>query len=274
MVFQLPILDFPEGLPQLRVNEYDHFRPYLATRTVRFSYGESKNRARGTWQHDCLRLAPSALVQALEGYGFSAIYINRQGYPDNAEQLLAGLAAAGRTEVFGGTDHNQIVVLLHPAARAQPPLARTFTFGQGWNPRPPGESGSEPHWTNGSASLSYFNPFPGSMQVSLRLTASGVDARTLRVLINGREQIRARIGLVPKEISLPAAEFRPGVNRIDFLTPEPAVRVSEQRWKLRAIGVQRLQLQVLSGSEAGPINVSDDAPTGGDPGPPGAVDVR
>jgi hypothetical protein len=274
MVFQLPILDFPEGLPQLRVNEYDHFRPYLATRTVRFSYGESKNRARGTWQRDCLRLAPPALVPALESCGFSAIYINRQGYPDNAEQLLAGLAAAGRSEVIDGTDHNQIVVLLHPAERPQPPLARTFTFGQGWNPWPSGESGSEPRWTNGSASLSYFNPLPGSMQVSLRLTASGVDERTLRVLIDGREQIRARIGLVPKEISLPAAEFRPGVNRIDFLTPEPALRVSEQRWRLRAIGVRQLQLQVLSGPVAGLVHVSDDALTGGDPGPPGVVDGR
>jgi hypothetical protein len=274
MVFQLPILDFPEGLPQLRVNEYDHFRPYLATRTIRFSYGESKNRARGTWQRDCLRLAPPALVQALESYGFSAIYINRQGYPDNAGQLLAGLAAAGRTEVIDGMDHSQIVVLLHPAARAQPPLARTFTIGQGWNPRPSGESSSEPHWTNGSASLTYFNPSAGPLQVSLRLTASGVNERTLRILINGREQIRARVGLMPTEINLPTAEFPPGVNRIDFVTPEPAIRVSEQRWRLRAIGVQHLQLQVLSGSEAGLVDVSDDAPTGGDPGPSGAVDVR
>jgi hypothetical protein len=38
--------------------------------------------------------------------------------------------------------------------------------------------------------------------------------------------------------------------------------------------VQHLQLQVLSGSEAGLVDVSDDAPTGGDPGPSGAVDVR
>jgi hypothetical protein len=213
-------------------------------------------------------------VQALESYGFSAIYINRQGYPDNAEQLLAALAAAGRAEVLGGTDHNQSVVLLHPAQRAQPPLARTFTIGQGWNPRSSGESSSEPRWTNGSASLAYYDPSPGPLQVSLRLAASGVDERTLRILINGREQLHLRVGLVPKEINLPAAEFHPGVNRIDFVTPEPAIRVSEQRWKLRAIGVQRLQLQVLSGSEAGLVNVSDDASTGGEPGPPGAADFR
>jgi hypothetical protein len=273
MVFQLPILDFPEGLPQLRVNEYDHFRPYLATRTVRFSYGESKNRARGTWQRDCLRLAPPAFVAALESYGFSALYINRQGYPDNAGQLLAGLAAAGRTEVIDGTDHNQIVVVLHPAEQSQPPLARTFTFGQGWNPRPLGESASEPHWTNGSASLTYYNPWPGPMQVSLRFMASGVDERMLRILINGREQMHLRVGREPKEIKLPA-EFHPGVNRIDLVTPEPAIRVSEQRWRLRAIGVQQLQLQVRSGVGTGLVGVTDDALTDGDPGPPGAADGR
>jgi hypothetical protein len=274
MVFQLPILDFPEGRPRLRVNEYDHFRPYVATRTIRFSYGEAKNRARGTWQRDCLPLAPSALVPTLESYGFRAIYINRQGYPDHAEQLLAGLAAAGRTEVIEDADHQQIVVLLHPAEQLRPPLARTFTYGQGWNPRPSGESSSEPHWTNGSASLTYYNPWPGPLRVSLHLAASGVDERTLRILINGREQMHLRVGLTPKEINLPAAEFLHGVNRIDFVTPEPAIRVSEQRWRLRAIGVQRLQLQVLSEPEAGLLRMFDDAPTGDDPGPSGTADGR
>jgi hypothetical protein len=271
MVFQLPILEFPEGLPQLRVNEYDHFRPYLATRTARFSYGESKNRAQGAWQADCLRLTPAALVQALESYGFSALYIDRQGYPDHADQLLAGLAAAGRTEVIDGIDHQQIVVLLHAADQTRPPLARTFTFGQGWNPRPPGESSSEPRWTNGSASLAYFNPLPGPLSVSMGLAASGVDERTLRILVNGREQIRVQVGPVPKEINLPVVEFRAGVNRIDLVSPEPAIRVSEQRWRLRAIGVQRLQLQVLSGSAADRVHLSDDVLSGLDLGPPGSA---
>jgi hypothetical protein len=70
--------------------------------------------------------------------------------------------------------------------------------------------------------------------------------RTLRILINDREQTRLRLGAELKTIDLPAMELKPGVNRIDLVTPEPAIRVSEQRWRLRAIGVHRLQLRILS----------------------------
>jgi hypothetical protein len=275
MVFQLPILDFPEGLPQLRVNEYDHFRPYFTTETLRFSYGESKTRARGAWQLDCRRMPPAALVQSLESYGFSALYINRQGYPDNAVQLLAELAAAGRAETMQGPLKNLVVVLLHPAKRPRPPLAHALTFGRGWNRMPRmGEIGplfrsfplpsrgpgaaprwglppavrldSVPRWTNGSASLSYFNPYSRPMSVSLRLVLSSAGERMLRLLVNGREQTRLRLGNEWQEVNLPAVELQPGVNRIDLITPEPAIRESEGRLMLRAIAVHQLQLRVTN----------------------------
>ena len=250
MVFQLPILDFPEGLPQLRVNEYDHFRPYLATRTTRFSYGESKNRARGAWQLDCRRMAPAALVRALESYGFAAIYVNRQGYPDNAARLQAEFAAAGRAETLSGPLKNQVVVLLHPAEHPQLPLARTFTFGRGWNRRAVGEPAFLPHWTNGSASLSYFNPFPRPLRVFVRLVVSGEGPRTLRLLLNGRECSHVSLDAAMKEMELPGVELQPGVNRLDLVTPEAPIRVSEQRLMLRAVALHELQLRILSGPAA------------------------
>lgn len=37
------------------------------------------------------------LVKALESYGFAAIYLNRRGFADRGERLLAELAALGRT---------------------------------------------------------------------------------------------------------------------------------------------------------------------------------
>ncbi|HTX65050.1 MAG TPA: hypothetical protein VMD31_04715 [Opitutaceae bacterium] len=268
MVFQLPILDFPEGLPQLRVNEYDHFRPYLVTRTTRFSYGESKNRARGAWQLDCRRLAPAALVRALESYGFAAIYINRQGYPDNAARLVAEFAAAGRAETLSGPLKNQVVVLLHPAEHRQPPLAGTFTFGRGWNRRAPGEPAFLPHWTNGSASLSYFNPYPRPLRVFVRLVVSGEGPRTLRLLLNGRERTRLRLDAALKEVELPDLELRPGVNRLDLITPEAPIRVSEQRLMLRAVAVHELQLRVLAEPAAQLLDDGDGTTGGAEAEPP------
>jgi hypothetical protein len=217
-------------------------------------------------------MVPATLVRALEGYGFAALYINRQGYPDNGEKLLAELAGAGRAEVMGEPDQNQVVVRLHPVEQPQPPLAHAFTYGRGWNPRLPGDFNSEPHWTNGSASLSYYNPFPRPLQVSVHLVVSSMGERTLRIMVNGREQTRLGLGAELKTIDLPALELKPGVNRIDLVTPEPAIRVNEQRWRLRAIGVHRLQLRIISEPMVELADEPDDMLASNTPEPPNHPD--
>jgi hypothetical protein len=45
MVFQLPIMEFPE-VPAPGVPPYDHFRPYLFSKQLRFSFGSMKGRPR------------------------------------------------------------------------------------------------------------------------------------------------------------------------------------------------------------------------------------
>ncbi|MFA5058128.1 MAG: hypothetical protein WC485_08450, partial [Opitutaceae bacterium] len=265
LVFQLPVLDFPEGRPRHRLNEYDHFRPYIVTRTLRFSYGTGKNRAVGAWQREYAQLAPSALVRALEEHGFAALYINRQGYPDGAAGLLAGLAAAGRAETIGAPDQNAVIVLLHPAERPPPPLARSFTFGRGWNPRLRRAGGLEPRWTFGSASLCYHNPLPRPLPVTVRFVVSGEGTRTLRILVNGREQANVQLAAAPKEIILPAVELQPGTNCIDLVTPEPAIRVTEQRWRLRAVGLHQLQLEFLPDPTPPPAGGSEAEDKADDP---------
>ena len=49
MVFQLPVMAFPEVAPAHNLGDYEHFRPYLATRALRFSYGMLKGRSRHRW---------------------------------------------------------------------------------------------------------------------------------------------------------------------------------------------------------------------------------
>jgi len=256
-VFQLPVLDFPEGRPQLQVNEYDPLRLFLATRTLRFSYGELKNRAPDAWQHDCAGMSPAALVAALESYGFSAIDIDRRGYADDAEQLLAELAAAGRPETIAGLSPTSVAVLLHPAAHPVLPLARSFTYGTGWNRLTESESSelrslasNSPllvRWTNGSAFLSYYNPYSKPLGASLRLALSSVNSRTVQLLVNGRDEARVRLGPATAVISAPAIEMQPGFNRLDLVTPDPAVRASEQRLSLRALGVQTMEMRFSAG---------------------------
>jgi hypothetical protein len=87
MVFQLPIMDFPES-PVVGVGSYDHFRPYLYSRDLRFSFGTDKGRPELDWQRQMKSLSPSELVAQLEGAGFAAIYVNRNGFANKGADVV------------------------------------------------------------------------------------------------------------------------------------------------------------------------------------------
>ncbi|MDD2773590.1 MAG: hypothetical protein PHP45_07830 [Elusimicrobiales bacterium] len=122
MVFQLPVADYPEIQPINRMTDYEHFRPYLYSRQLRFSYGSSKGRLREAWQHEVERLPPAQLAAKLEEYGFSAIYINRNGYQDAGQQLLSDLKAAGKQVLAENGD----MVAVRLVAAAQPVLPKVI----------------------------------------------------------------------------------------------------------------------------------------------------
>ena len=105
MVFQLPVMEFPEA-PIPGVPPYDHFRPYLYSKQLRFSFGSHKGREREKWQQQLQNLlvagaAPDQeaqkirfntdnvrrAVDELKKLGFAAIYINRNGFPDRGKGL-------------------------------------------------------------------------------------------------------------------------------------------------------------------------------------------
>jgi phosphoglycerol transferase len=115
MVFQMPVMEFPES-PAPGVPPYDHFRPYLYTKNLRFSFGSMKGRDRERWQPavqarffegaaldpqaNQIRCNPEnarAAVDELRRLGFSAIYVNRNGFPDRAKGLENMLLDLGYT---------------------------------------------------------------------------------------------------------------------------------------------------------------------------------
>lgn len=245
MVFQLPVMMFPEVGPRGQLGDYEHFRPYLATHSLRFSYGALKGRSRSRWQRDAETLPTDELVRRLERYGFAALYFNKRGFADRGEKLLAELTAMGRTRQIEGAQGDQVAVLLQPATPAKLPLARTLTFGQGWHNAPPGE----PRWAYGPAAFSYYNPSPHAVQANLRLVVSGAGERNLRVRVNEEEKLAAIVGETRRDIRVPVT-LRPGFNRIDLDSLEPALRLSQERGQLRTIAVHETAVLVESGLAA------------------------
>lgn len=83
MVFQLPYVPFPENPPLNLMNDYDHFKGYIHSKNLRWSYGAMKGRHMN-W-HKTLSEEPlDTLLQKLSVIGFSGIYIDRYGYDDLA----------------------------------------------------------------------------------------------------------------------------------------------------------------------------------------------
>jgi phosphoglycerol transferase len=98
MIFQLPYVPFPESVPPGRMTDYDHFRAYLHSRSVRWSYGAMHGRAGDRWQRAVAEKPLPEMVQSLVLAGFSGIYLDRLGFADNGaatEAELSRLLGAG-----------------------------------------------------------------------------------------------------------------------------------------------------------------------------------
>ncbi len=121
MLFQLPVVDFPEGPRIHQATDYEHLRPYLHASRLRFSYGSDKGRPRDGWQRRAEALEPEALADALERIGFSGLLVNRKAYEDGASALRERLAASGRQEAWQSPDGDFLFVRLTPAAQPAPP---------------------------------------------------------------------------------------------------------------------------------------------------------
>jgi phosphoglycerol transferase len=116
MVFQLPVLPYPEAGDL----DYEHFRPYLFTKSLRYTYGAIRGRGDEDWQRRVAEMSPAEQIPVLEKYGFAAIYIVRRAHPGNGRELEAAFRAAGR-RIFVSHHHDLSCVVLQPHAQPDVP---------------------------------------------------------------------------------------------------------------------------------------------------------
>lgn len=94
MVFQLPIMAFPES-PGPGVAAYDHLRPYLYSHHLRYSFGSARGRAEADWQMELGKKSLKDALSTIKKQGFSAVYINRNGFPDRGKGIEDALLEMG-----------------------------------------------------------------------------------------------------------------------------------------------------------------------------------
>jgi len=143
MVFQMPVMDYPES-PAPGVPPYDHFRPYLFSKHLRYSFGSMKGRERERWQaatqakffegatlnQESGTIRVNAVnartaVDELLRRGFSAIYVNRNGFPDRGKGLEETLLDLGYTRPpIRNATGDLACIVLKPRQESEDPASR------------------------------------------------------------------------------------------------------------------------------------------------------
>jgi phosphoglycerol transferase len=103
MVFELPVRTYPEDDGGPRAQPYENLKPYLVSRTLRWSYPAlSDEQAR--WQQAASLLDPPRLASELAAADFAAVLVDRDGYADAGAAVVAALESAiGPGAVLGET---------------------------------------------------------------------------------------------------------------------------------------------------------------------------
>lgn len=115
MVFQLPVVPFPEAGLVGRMQDYSHMRPLLQSRALRFSYGHLRPSPWLAWGRFVSGLPVAEMVRALERAGFSLLWLDRRAYTDEGAELAARLGEAGATEWPVSADGPPVRIFrLHP----------------------------------------------------------------------------------------------------------------------------------------------------------------
>ncbi len=176
-VFQLPFVPFPEAGRTARLADYEHFRPYLVSDTLRFSYGGLRGPAATNWTAATARLAAPEMVARLQDTGFGVLWVDRRGYADNADALLAQLRAFGLTEIPTARADEIAVFRLQPRTPALAPNLGDARILPLWDPFAANPSDASP-WMLDCGNWSPAERAPGRVWRWARRTATlGLDWR-------------------------------------------------------------------------------------------------
>jgi phosphoglycerol transferase len=106
MVFQLPVRAYPGDSRLFRMAPFEHFRPYLVSRRLRWSY-PALTAAQVSDEARRSSVEPAALPARLAQDGFAAVVIDRLGYEDSGDGIVAAIqAATGRSGVLAQSERH------------------------------------------------------------------------------------------------------------------------------------------------------------------------
>jgi hypothetical protein len=214
MVFQLPVHSFPEG------EAYDHFRGYLHSQKLRWSFGAMRDRTGDAWQRSITTRPLNEMVETIVAAGFSGIYLDREYYPDRGAQIEPELAALlgvqplvsrnQRLVFFDMSDYRRKLeaagLTAEAAARRERLLHPLLVFWRkefyGMETSPTGSW----HWSGPRGTIEVENTMPRARQVTLQMSVAGAREGNMEITSPlFTEKLRVTTAPIPitKSFSLP-----------------------------------------------------------------------
>jgi phosphoglycerol transferase len=92
MVYELPFVTFPEGSGVEQIGGYDLLRPYLHSRSLRWTFPAMRERYEDHWTRRIAEEEPSRMVADLAAADFEGILIDQPGYADGGAALRATMS--------------------------------------------------------------------------------------------------------------------------------------------------------------------------------------
>ncbi|MEP7273794.1 MAG: hypothetical protein ABI882_20005, partial [Acidobacteriota bacterium] len=183
MVFQLPVVSFPESPKINRLNDYDLVKGYLHSTKLRWSYGAIKGRESDAWQGWVAAKPAPDLAATLALAGFGGIYLDRFGYADSGTQLEADLAGVigkpmvsenGRLAFYDLTEYQRRLRVETPAgeweARRETALSPLLPVWQSGCSYVEGPAENSWRWCDSEAQLNLVNHSHQAKRVTLEMS--------------------------------------------------------------------------------------------------------
>lgn len=215
-VFQLPITGFPPDGGLERMLPYAHGQAYLASSSLHWSWPSFSQRHRA-WQDQIQGLQGTELVKALSLSNFRLIWIDRFGYPDNGEQILSSLIAAGAKEILPGADQrfsildlNDVTIRLRQSIGEKEFERQQFDFldvptmswRDGFYSLEHNPQGTPFRWSQGRSKIEIRNWSSAPRSLSLSFSVASGKNGTLTVLVGDRK-FSAFVAAAPVSMTLP-----------------------------------------------------------------------
>jgi phosphoglycerol transferase len=236
MVFQLPYTRFPECTVRHEMGDYQHFRPYLHSRALHWSYGAMSNREADAWQRQVVGRPVPEMVRVLALAGFGGLYVDRRGFaPDEASRLTAALddllgparvrAGDGRRCLYDLTRYAERLKARYTPRQWAQERERALRqpcvlFREGFfaNLSPGGDA---PRWCRSEGTLVLLNPGggPRNMELVLACRSDWAEAFPLELsceLFTHKFEVHPGAGPVTFRFTLP-----PGRHPVHFTAQPP-----------------------------------------------------